>query len=107
MHDTTVKAMSHSSVDTPFRLDADRTDDFDLFQNEQILQLSFKDGTTDRLAVVGRSVYDWNFVSFPKWICGYSEFFRCEKDFKIKNIAQIKGEFTGTIYYEDTSELEE
>lgn len=107
MHDTTFEAMSHGSVDTPFKLDEDRTDDFDLFQNEQILQLSFKDGTTDRLAMVGRSVYDWNFVGFPKWICGYSEFYRCEKDFKIKNIAKIMGQLTGAIYYEDAAELEE
>lgn len=107
MHDTTAKAMSHETVDTPFKLDSDRTDNFDFFIDDQILQLVFQDGTNDRIAMVGRSVYDWHFVDFPKWICGYSEFFRCEKDFKLKHISKIKGEFTGTIYYEDSSDIAE
>ena len=106
MHDTTAKAMSHESVDTPFKLDSERTDNFDFFQDDQILQISFKDGTKDRIAVVGRSVYDWHFADFPKWICGFSEFYRSEKDYKIKNIAKITGEFTGTVYHEDLSENE-
>lgn len=100
MFDATSKAMEHPNVSTPFKVTDERGDNFDLFEDDHILKLQFKNGTTDRLAKVGRSVFDWNYQGFPKWICGFSEHERGAKDYKIKSISSIIGEASGKTYYQ-------